>query len=416
MQDGTDYYIAAAVLGAALLVKSPGLLRGWRNPTVRAVYALLFLPCAGFVLSAPPTVAYVNRISAVSNLSALLVHCIMTAFACASLVLLAYWRGEPGDLARTRRRVRVWQTGCCGVIAVLAGLFALGDVPVERPRDFDTYYAATPFISQMLVLYLLVYVAAGVATGVVCWGWILDVRGKTAHRSRTSVDSCLRVGLMVLVTAALANVVFGSFKLAAIAARWAGRDWDALNESLPPFMSASGMMVGVGLLVPAYGPALIDRVWQPLVGITALRPLWRLVSSPANTRNDSIFLPPPWYAGPEQTLLYRMTTIHDWMRDLSVHCADDIREQACLRARRSGASQREATAAGLAAMFTAASDARAREVPPAPDRGAGVVAAVRRAEQADRDLLVSISRALATTRRRGGADRHAYRRTPTTCS
>ncbi|MFD5425429.1 MAB_1171c family putative transporter [Streptomyces sp. NPDC127084] len=407
MPEGTDYYLAAAVLGTALLVKAPGLLRRWRSPTVRAVNALLFLPCAGFVLSAPPTVADVNRLSGISNLSALLVHCIMTAYACASLVLLDYWRGESEDLARTRRRVRVWQIGCCVVIAVLVGLFALGDVPVERPRDFDTYYAATPFISQMLVLYLLAYIAAGLATAVVCWDWILDVREKTSHRSRTSVDSCLRVGLTVLVIAGLANVVFGSFKVAAIAARWAGRDWDALNESLPPFISASGMMIGVGLLVPAYGPALIDRVWQPLIGITALRPLWRLVSSPENTRNDSIFLPPPWYAGPEQVLLYRMTTIHDWMRELSPHCADDIREQVYRRARESGTPRREAAAAGLAAMFTAASDARAREAPPVPDQAAGAVAAVRRAETQDRDLLVSISRALRGTQGRSGAHQPA---------
>ncbi|MFD7614964.1 DUF6545 domain-containing protein [Streptomyces sp. NPDC059828] len=416
MPEGTAYYLTAAVLGMALLVKAPGLLRRWRSPTVRAVYALLVLPCAGFVLSAPPTVAAVNRFTGISNFSALLVHCIMTAYACASLVLLGYWRGESGDLARTRRRVRVWQIGCCVVIAMLVGLFALGDVPVARPRDFDTYYAATPFISQMLLLYLLAYVAAGVATAVVCWEWFLDISRKVAHRSSTSVDSCLRGGLLVLVVAALANVVFGSFKLAAIAARWAGGDWDALNEGLPPFMSASGMMIGVGLLVPAYGPALIDRVWQPLVDITALRPLWRLVSSPANTPNGSIFLPPPWYAGPEQVLLYRMTTIHDWMRELALHCTDDIREQAYRRARQSGAPEREAAAAGLAAMFTAASDARAREVPSVPDQGAGAVAAVRRAETEDRDLLVSISRALATSQGRGGAHRPtAYRRTHTSC-
>ncbi len=395
MAEGTNYYIPASVLGIALLAKTPSLLRDWRNPTVVTVYALILLPCAGFVLSAPPTVSAVNRAASISNLSALLVHCIMTAYACASLVLLDHWRGEAGERDRTRRRVRVWLTGCCTVIAALVVLFALGEVPVERPRDFDTYYADSPFISVMLVLYLLTYVVAGAATTVVCWSWILDIGRRTAQRRRTAVDSSLRVGLLVLVVAGLANVIFGSFKLAAIAARWAGGEWDALNESLSPFISVSGMMIGMGLLVPAYGPPLIDRVWQPLVGICALRPLWRLAGRPGGASQSSLMLSPPWYAGPEQVLLYRMTTIHDWMLHLSAHCTDGVREAARRRAQEGGAASHEAEAAGLAAMFAAAAAARARREPPVPDQGARAVAALRCAEAEDRDLLISISRALA---------------------
>ncbi|MFD3542621.1 MAB_1171c family putative transporter [Streptomyces sp. NPDC058662] len=394
VDEGANYYVSAAVLGTALLAKAPALLRGWRSPTVRTVNALLLLPCAGFVLSAPPTVTAVNRLTGVSNLSALLVHCLMTAYACASLVLLDHWRGDSGDRARTRRRIRGWKAACCLVIVTLAGLFALGDVPVERPRDFDTYYAATPFIGAMLVLYLLAYVVAGAATAVMCWNWLLDIGGSTAHRTRTATDASLRVGLLVLVIAALANVVFGLFKLTAIAGRWAGRDWDVLNACLSPFISVSGMMVGVGLLVPAFGPGFIDRVWHPLRAVAALRPLWRLVRTPGTGPRSTMFLPPPWYAGPEQVLLYRMTTIHDWMLGLCGHCSDAVREQAHRHAERSGAARREAAAAGLAAMFRAAAEARTGGSPPAAERSARAVAAVRAAEAEDRELLVSISRAL----------------------
>ncbi|MCB5167670.1 hypothetical protein LG634_22920 [Streptomyces bambusae] len=394
MAAGPDYYLPAAVLAASLVVKAPGLVRGWRSPTVRAVYALLFLPCAGFVLSSQPTISAVNRITGISNFSALLVHSIMTAFACVSLVLLDYWRAESGDRARTRRRVRVWKAGCVAVIVALTVLFALGDVPVERPLDFDTYYAATPFIGEMVVLYLAAYVAAGAATAVVCRNWILDIGRETAHRARTSVDTCLRIGLQVMVVAAVANVVFGSFRLISIAARWAGADWDALNKGLSPFISASGMMIGAGLLVPAYGPALIDRVWQPLVGIRALRPLWRLVRRPGAAPGGHVFLAPPWYAGPEQVLLYRITTIHDWMLDLSPYCADDVREAAGRQAAAAGAPRREAVAAGLAAMFAAAAGNRADGAPPDAGQGLDAVAAVRAAESEDPNLLVSIARAL----------------------
>lgn len=407
---GADYYVPAAVLGTALLAKLPALLRGWRSPTVRTVNLLLFLPCAGFVFASGPTITAVNRLTGISNLSALLVHCIMTAYSCASLVLLDYWRGGSGDHARTCRRVRVWKIGCCAVVVALAGLFALGEVPSERPRDFDMYYATTPFISAMLVLYLLAYVAAAVATTVVCWKWVLDIDRRTAHQAKTTVDRSLRVGLIVLVVAALGNIVYGLLKLTAIAARWTGRNWDALNDGLAPFVSVCGMTIGVGLLVPAYGPGLIDRVWNPLLGITALRPLWRLVRRAGPTSRNEMFLPPPWYAGPEQVLLYRMTTIHDWMLELRAYCSDEVRELAYRRAKADGRPEREAVAAGLAAMFEAAARDRARRSPAAAEQGVLAVAAVRAAEAQDRDLLVSISRALAVPGRTGPRARRGYGR------
>ncbi|MFJ9078150.1 hypothetical protein ACIRO3_23345 [Streptomyces sp. NPDC102278] len=64
-----------------------------------------------------------------------------------------------------------------------------------------------------------------------------------------------------------------------------------------------------------------------------------------------------------------------------------------------GATEREAVAAGLAAMFEAAADDRARKATPENEQNHLVVAAMRSAEAEDRDLLVSIS--LALTERRG---------------
>ncbi|MFF3091581.1 DUF6545 domain-containing protein [Streptomyces nojiriensis] len=395
MHEGISYYIPAAVLGAAVVARLPGLLRGWRSATVRLVNALLLLPCAGFVLCAPPTIAAVNRFSGISNLSALLVQCLMTAYSCACLLLLAYWREETGDHARTRRRVRAWKSGCCVVITALVILFALGDVPVERPRDFDTYYATTPFISAMLVLYLVAYVFAGVAMTIVCGNWMRSICRRTAHGTRTAVDLSFQVVLLVLVIGAVVDIAFGSFKLAAVVARWAGRDWEALNQSLSPFVSVSQILIGIGLLVPAYGPGLIDRVWHPVVGISALRPLWQLVHQAGPTPRNSVFLSPPWYAGPEQVLLYRMTTIHDWMLELCAYCTDDVRALVYHRSKEAGATDQEAAAAGLAVMFQAAADSRARKETPETEQNLRAVAAVRSAEAEDRDLLVSISRVLA---------------------
>ncbi|MET8754350.1 DUF6545 domain-containing protein [Streptomyces sp. NPDC004667] len=357
---------------------------------------LLFLPCVGYFLASTPTIRAVNRITGISNLSALLVYCILTAYACTCLVLLEYWKGGSGYRDSRRRRVRTWKIGCCAVIVAMVGLFALGDVPVERVHDFDTYYAATPFITEMLLLYLLTYVAAAAAMTVVCWNWIVSIDRKTEHEPKTTVDRSLRVGLLVLVLASMANIIFGLFKLTAIGARWAGRDWDALSTGLSPFMSVSGVVVSLGLLVPAYGTGLIDRVWNPLLAIAALRPLWRLVRLSGPAPGNAMLFTPAWYTGPEQILLYRMTTIHDWMLELCAHCEEGVRELAYREAKGNGASERQAVAAGLAAMFTVAADGRAHQPPSEAEQSMLVVAALKAAEAEDPDLLVSISRALET--------------------
>ncbi|MFD9334448.1 DUF6545 domain-containing protein [Streptomyces sp. NPDC060028] len=402
MQEGVNYYVPAAVLAVALLAKLPALLRGWRSPMIRTVNFVLFLPCAGFVFSAPPTVSLVNRLSGISNLSALLVHCILTAYSCACLVLTEHWRGDSRADTGTRQRVRGWIRGCRLVIAAIVGLFCLGEAPVERPRDFDTYYATTPFIREMLVLYLLAYVVAALATTVVCWDWTVDISRNKGREGRTPVDGSLRVGLLVLVLASLANIIFGVFKLTAIAARWAGRDWDALNDSVAPFISTSGVMVGFGFLVPVFGPRLIERVWQPFLTVVALRPLWRLVRHQSTASRNRVLLTTPWYSGPEQLLVYRMTHIHDWMLDLCAYCTDEVRRLAHRRAKEDGFEEREAVALGLAAMFKAAAHDRARESPADEDQSVLAALALRSAEAQHRGLLVAISRALPAAPDRAG--------------
>ncbi|MEU0391600.1 hypothetical protein ABZ208_02210 [Streptomyces sp. NPDC006208] len=66
-------------------------------------------------------------------------------------------------------------------------------------------------------------------------------------------------------------------------------------------MSVSGLMIGVGARTGLRTGA-IDRVGNPLLGIAALRPLWRLVHRPGPTPRNATVLPPPWYTRPEQVL------------------------------------------------------------------------------------------------------------------
>ncbi|MGW3664796.1 hypothetical protein [Streptomyces sp. NPDC005141] len=66
---------------------------------------------------------------------------------------MARW-GYP-DSGRARRVSRVGITVCALVYVALFVLFALGDAPLERRRDLDVYYANTPYISAMIIMYLV---------------------------------------------------------------------------------------------------------------------------------------------------------------------------------------------------------------------------------------------------------------------
>lgn len=68
--DGSSYYVPAVAMGAALAVKAPTLIRGWRDPLLRSVGILLALACLVFLFAAPPTIAEVNDLTGIPNVSA----------------------------------------------------------------------------------------------------------------------------------------------------------------------------------------------------------------------------------------------------------------------------------------------------------------------------------------------------------
>lgn len=68
--DGSSYYIPAVAMGAAISFKGPALLRGWRDPLLRSVGVLLALAGLVFLFAAPPTIAAVNDITGIPNVSA----------------------------------------------------------------------------------------------------------------------------------------------------------------------------------------------------------------------------------------------------------------------------------------------------------------------------------------------------------
>ncbi|MCC0097664.1 hypothetical protein K7B10_23355 [Streptomyces flavotricini] len=389
MDQGVNFYIPACALAVVLIVKFPALLRGWRVPMVRSVNLALALGGAALTFSAPPTIVVVNRLTGVSNFSAPLVYVILCASSCSFLVLIENWRADSRHQAATRRRVRRWIVAYGLVGAVIIGCFVLGEAPDERLSDFDTYYSSTPFIREMIASYLLAHCVAAGATTVLSWKWSLEISKETRKDSASTEVVCLRRGLVLLVIGFGMNLFWGIVKLTG--AMSGSRQ---LNEGVAPVISLGALVLTTGCLIPVFGPPFIERVWRPWWAYRALNPLRRTVRPAKGVADQPALLELPWYAGPEQRLVHRVTSIQDWMLGLRPYFDDDVRERARRVAEGQGAPESEAAVLGLAAMVRTAAADRARGVKAGTERSNRAVGAYREAEAEYRDLAQRLSRAL----------------------
>jgi hypothetical protein len=310
-----SFWIPTAVLTAALAIKLPSIVKLWKDPLLRAVGGLLVLACGVFVFAAPATIAWTNGVTGVPNIAAPLVYSLITAFCGACLLMITAWRNGISDRSGATRGATRWVvTVYASVIVALWVLFALADVPVERIRDLDTYYANTPFMREEIVLYLLAHTAAALITSKLIWNWI-----------RTGgLDVWLRGGLKFLGVGYAMNLLYDGSKFSAVVARWTGHDLDWLSTGLaPPVASLSAILIAVGFILPHTGQYLHRRV-RTRLGHWHLRPLYRLMG----TVTGGGRVPFRLRASPELRLTRRETFIRDALLHLSRFIDEDLRRKA----------------------------------------------------------------------------------------
>ncbi|MET8215088.1 MAB_1171c family putative transporter [Streptomyces hirsutus] len=352
--NGLINYASCGALWLGLLVRAPDLLRHRRDPYLRSICAVLGLAGLCFFLGAPPTVGAINRLGGVPNLAAPLTYAAIIAYGAASQVLVVHWRGGPG----VRRTARRWILAYTGVLAGVAVTFALGDAPVERRTDLDTYYATTPYLAQMIVLYLVAHLIAVTVTAVTSLRWARRVRGG------------LRAGLTLMGVGALCGTGYSVAKLVAVVARWSGRDWAALGTAVSPAAAGLGaLLTVVGVLVPLITPRMA-RWGRARRTYARLEPLERALDDLLVRR--TLRLPRPRLASPAALLVWRQTSIHNALSHLDAYFDRDLFDRTRASALRAAADPAWAEAAAWAAVIgTAVRDEAApgRRLPPAHGTG-----------------------------------------------
>ncbi|QOV38560.1 hypothetical protein IM697_09375 [Streptomyces ferrugineus] len=336
-------YLAAAVLAlsAAVLFRRPntavGKPSGLRNALTVSTCVAIALGAVVFLCSAPMTLAAVNDLTGVPNFGAPLTYGLLSAYSCSLLILLINWRGGP------RERVRRLVLRCIAVygplIVAIVVLFALADARVERLNDLDTYYANTPGMREMIVLYLLGHTAAIVAMTVVCVRWGREVTG------------LLRAGLWLIFVGALLDLVgFQLTKYTAVVARWTGHDLDFLSTRVaPPMAALAALTCSAGFVLPRLLPAAVGH-WRGLRDYRRLDPLWLRVGFVSTAPKP----PSAWWQSPAERLHCREVAIHDALLALAPYFDDRVRERALSAALAEGRSAHQARVAAEAAMLAAA--------------------------------------------------------------
>jgi hypothetical protein len=332
------YWACAAVGYIALAFKVRDALGSPGRPMAWCVCAAIFLGSTNMFLAGPVTIASLERVTGVPNISAPLIYSNIIALCVSVLILVAYWRDPQGGPPWPV--VRWWLLGGALIILTMLLLFAVGDAPVSRPVDFDTYYATTPYIREFITIYPIAYASAAIWIGVAAW------RG-----SRQVTSPWLRRGLLIVSVGNFVGLIFGVCKLVAVTARWFGGDLDDLSSHVAPSVAGLALViVAVGFTAPLWGtPISHYRAYR------RLRPLWKSLTSA--TPSVAKPIPLKWW-NLELRLTRRLTEIQDGRLALRAHFDPARAETAANEAARQGLSGTKREAYMEAARLQDAIDAK----------------------------------------------------------
>ncbi|MGQ4434563.1 MAB_1171c family putative transporter [Streptomyces sp. SAS_260] len=313
MSSGTGnlgFYACGSILLLVCAMKLPALVRRRHDMLLRAACLLLLAAGCLMILAAPDSIVELNRRTGISNVSAPVVYAITTAFSGASLLLIINWRPAPPE--ETRRASRLCITAYSLTIIAIILLFWAGSAPVEQVALFDVYYANTPYLREMIVLYLAAQGVAMMTASALCWRWSREVHG------------FLRAGLRILAPAYLVIVSYDVIRLVAVTARLTGHDLDFLIKVSVQFAPLASLLGAIGFTLPLAGPRMAETLHtvRQLRQLAPLNKALEHVATPGAIRTTL-----PWWRTPPDVLLTgRKTVLYDAILALAPYYDPAVRE------------------------------------------------------------------------------------------
>ncbi|MDQ3886138.1 MAG: hypothetical protein M3308_03780, partial [Actinomycetota bacterium] len=268
------FYLVAAAVGVAALVRAARVRASDNTQAGRAYVVLLAALAVTFTVMAPPSQAWVNQF--VPDLFKLVGNCstLIAAFSAQALML---YTSNPAPQATAKLRPRL--VGLLVVLAVLVTMF-FWPHPVVLTGSFDPYLALDPTLAVYTLAYALYLGLAAADITVGAWRF-------SRHTARY-----LQVGLRVIALAGALSAAYAAAKIMIVIERVTTGSREPTGNAAGVCHAAfgsPGCAVAVGLpavtvlvlvvgVLLASGATRLDRLHRWIGQYRAYRrlePLWR---------------------------------------------------------------------------------------------------------------------------------------------
>lgn len=344
--------LCGVVLTIIFLFKLRYLRSRWSSARVWALCTTVF--CFGVTMwsAFPASVKVINRVTGIPNFAELVAAAGLAALGGSFLVLALLWRYST---ARAWPRIRWVLAAYSLVIAGMVVLFALSEVPEQRPVDFTFHYAGQPTVAAMYTIY---YVATSIGSTILTrWCFIWSRRPDYADLPY------LRRGLQLYGGAGFVLVVYPLLRLLTMAANWLGSSaLDPMGNLVPVIASLIGcFLLTAALVVPVWGPR-----WPAARHALGLwSTFWTLRSLHRDLREvnpHAVFVAPGRRLDVQHRIRRTLIELSDWRWTLSPLFEPAVREAASRLSERRCLSGEQFTTTVEAAQLKAALNAWRRGV------------------------------------------------------
>lgn len=349
--------VAMIVCWGGFGYKLRDLWRDPRNPALRAICVLLLAFAIAITIGLPPVYQSIPLFMVNPSSVRLTQHLLAVLAAFAMRVLFNHITGT------ARRAYWFWVPYTAATAVALIVLFGLAPVGADAD-DFVGHYAAAPFVTEYLLVFLL-YIVVSLA----------DVFVNSTRHARRAPVRLLRAGLRLLACAGIVGMLYALHKAGYALARRLGftPPWPEGPVSTV-FICVAALLFIVGATVAGWGPR-IATWWRRIHRYRAYRRLHPLWSAIHDELPNIALIEPRRRTERWQTadfLLYRrIIEIRDGTLALRPYLDARITAAAREKAAAAGLSPAEQDAVAEAATLAAALRSRSAnhvtaEAPPAP--------------------------------------------------
>lgn len=260
------YPAGAVIAWFAFFYKTMALRRDRDSPALRAMSASFLVLALAFTFGTPWIYTWLDATLGVPNLARICTHVSAMAWGFAAARWLLCWTYPTREEIRPRV---MWRLGVFSLaVAAMAVLFWLAPVD-EDTLEFSTRYGNAPYVPE----YMLVYVAYfGMS--------MADITRLAWKYSSLVARPFTRIGLRLTSVGAMFGVAYCLEKAAYMLCRILGVAMvsPAAQENISPVLASSGgVMLLIGITIPAWGPrfAVLPATVRRYLAFRRLGPLWQ---------------------------------------------------------------------------------------------------------------------------------------------